>query len=84
MASSIPVIATNVGGNPELVEHGTTGQIVPPADSEALAEAMRDYVLSDHRRTTHGRAARRRAVSSFSMKRMLENYMDLYNEVLAL
>ena len=46
MAASVPIVATSVGGNPEIVRHGATGLLVPPCDPAALAAAL-DRVLSN-------------------------------------
>lgn len=83
MASGLPVIATDVGGNPELVEHGETGIIVPPADTDALVEAMRGYVSNVGLRDAHGDAGRKRVVAELSIERMLQNYLALYDATLA-
>jgi sugar transferase (PEP-CTERM/EpsH1 system associated) len=78
MATGLPVVATKVGGNPELVADSETGVLVPPADPDALAGALRDYVSDGDLRVAHGAAARRRAVDVFSIDRMLKEYEDLY------
>ncbi len=83
MASGMPVIATEVGGNPELVEDGRTGVLIPPADTDALTAAMRDYVLNDDLRRRHAAAGRQRAVEALSFGHMLESYIDLYDSRLA-
>jgi sugar transferase (PEP-CTERM/EpsH1 system associated) len=79
MASGVPVVATNVGGNGELVENETTGVLVPPSDPDAMAHAFAAYVEHEDRRRTHGRAARKRALSEFSMNRMVEAYLSVYD-----
>jgi len=83
MASGLPVIATRVGGNPELVEAGTTGQLVPPADPQALAEAMRGYVLDRTLAQRHGAAARETAERRFGIDVMVKSYVDFYDRVAA-
>jgi glycosyltransferase involved in cell wall biosynthesis len=66
MASGLPVIATNVGGIMEQVDHGVTGFLVPPNDVHALLEALRRLVESPHLRRELGSAARRTAGQRFS------------------
>ena len=78
MASGLPVIATAVGGNAELVEHGVSGALVPPGDSQALATMMAHYVKEDALRQAHGAAARQRAESGFSIEGMMSRYQALY------
>ena len=81
MACGLPVLATNVGGNIELVEEGKTGMRVPPADPIALAEAIRQYLGNRSLREEHGRAGRRKIEQQFSMKAMVEGYLSVYDSV---
>ena len=84
MASGLPVIASNTGGNPELIVTGETGCLVPPGDHDALASAIRDYVDDPKRRLDHGKAARDRVVSWFAIETMVSAYKRLYEEELGL
>lgn len=79
MASGLPVVATAVGGNPELVEEGETGYLVPSADAKAMAEALRRYIESEALRRQHGRAGRMRVEERFSMQSMVEGYLGVYD-----
>ena len=83
MASRLPVIATNVGGNPELIEPGMTGQLVAAGDGDALARAMLVYFGNRSLARRHAKAARRVAESRFSLKRMVADYTALYEHSLA-
>ena len=83
MASGVPVVATDTGGNRELIVPGETGALVPPANSGALADAVRTYVLDRNRCKVHGKNARERAVSQFSLASMIDNYRRLYGNWLA-
>jgi glycosyltransferase involved in cell wall biosynthesis len=78
MASSVPVVATHVGGADELVEHGRTGLLVPPADSNALAEALAALIADSRLRGQMAGAARMKAENEFSLSRMLLDYQALY------
>jgi glycosyltransferase involved in cell wall biosynthesis len=78
MATALPVVATRVGANGELVEDGLTGRLVPAADSEALAHAIVAYFADPATAKRHGRAGRQRAERSFSLERMVEDYHRLY------
>jgi sugar transferase (PEP-CTERM/EpsH1 system associated) len=82
MASGLPVVATDVGGNAELVDHGTTGLLVPANDPTALAEGMARYVGSALLRETHGQSARARVEREFALSRMIERYRELYRAAL--
>ena len=81
MATGLPVIATRVGGNPELVQEGVTGQLVPPADPEALAQALLEYVRDADRRHAHGRAAREIIDRQFSIPAMVQGYLSVYDRM---
>jgi len=82
MASSKPVVATNVGGNPEIVVHGETGLLVPPADSDALASAILSVLEDKDRESTFGMAGRKRVEERFNLDVMLRNYENLFEEVI--
>ena len=82
MASSKPVITTALGGNPEAVEDGKTGILVPSGDSNRLAEAILELVKDESKRTKMGRAGRRRAEKLFSIERNIEQIEKIYKELL--
>jgi glycosyltransferase involved in cell wall biosynthesis len=60
MASGIPVVATDVGGTPELVEHGVTGYLVKPGDARAVATAVLEIARDPDQAVSMGRTARQR------------------------
>jgi sugar transferase (PEP-CTERM/EpsH1 system associated) len=78
MATGLPVIATRVGGNGQLVEHGVNGTLVPVQDASALAAAIGGYLGDRRRRACHGEASRRRAVERFGLDHMRAAYEELY------
>ena len=78
MASGLPLVATRTGGNPELVEDGVTGRLIPVGDTASLADALAAYVTDGHLRAVHGKAGRQRAVERFSVERMADRYRELY------
>ncbi len=82
MASGLPVVATAVGGNPELVADGETGTLVPASDPSALAAALAGYVTDLARLHSEGEAARTRVEQQFSLDAMLARYGRLYDEAL--
>ena len=81
MATGLPVIATRVGGNPELVQEGITGQLVSPADPDALAQALLGYARDTDRRHAHGRAARAVIDRQFSIPAMVQGYLSVYDRM---
>lgn len=82
MASGLPVVATRVGANADMVEDGMSGRIVPPADSSALAEAILQYLADPVLARRHGRAGRQIAERRFGLDRMVDEYDRLYVEEL--
>jgi len=83
MASGLPVVATDVGGNSELVVDGETGWLVPPQDPVALAGAMARLADDASMRQRMAAAARARAVSEFSLEAMVSAYQGMYDNMLA-
>ncbi len=82
MASGLPVLATAVGGNAELVVQGRTGYIVPPADSQAMAHRLIELSSNAERARIMGQAGRLRALESFGIQAMVATYQRLYDEQL--
>lgn len=79
MASALPVVATRVGGNPELVDDGVSGYLVSARDVSALTAAYESYFYNPKLRDQHGRNARLRAEQKFSLERMASQYAQLYH-----
>ena len=82
MACGLPVVATDVGGNSELVAPGKTGALVPRSDPHAMAAALRPYVTESDLRHRTGGAARREAEARFSLKDMVSQYLGVYDRVM--
>jgi glycosyltransferase involved in cell wall biosynthesis len=82
MAAGVPVVATNVGGNPEVVIDGETGLLVPPKNPGALAEAICRVLLTPGLRQSFGQAGRRRVLEYFSNERMIRTVERLYGDLL--
>ena len=82
MSSALPVVATKVGGNIELVKEGCTGKLVPPGALEMMAEAISVYYRNPELIDSHGKAAREQIESSFSMETMTSGYLEVYDKVL--
>lgn len=83
MACGLPVLATNVGGNPELVMSDRTGVIVPAADPSAMADAMLRLATDPQRSAAMGQAARVDVLDRFSMQAMVRSYQGLYDRLLS-
>ena len=83
MACGLPVIATCVGGNPELVEDGVSGRLVPPVNAEAMAAALYRYFDDSALARSHGQAGRNAVLQRFSLDRMVADYQSLYDGLVA-
>ena len=81
MAAALPVVSTNVGGVPEVVEHGATGLLAAPADDGMLADHI--LYLSTHRNLGDemGHRGRQRGQALFSESAMVAKYHELYREM---
>jgi glycosyltransferase involved in cell wall biosynthesis len=82
MAAGLPVVATRVGGVPELVDPGVTGWLVPPGDAPALAAALGQALADPEARQAMGRTARQRAINDFSLEAMARRYESVLDRLL--
>jgi len=82
MAAGVPVVATRVGGTPEIVDDGVTGLLVPPCDAPALAGAIGRLLGNEALARRLGEAARVRAADRFSMHHMVRQTEGLYGMLL--
>lgn len=82
MAAGLPVVATAVGGNPELVAPGVNGSLVPAADASALAAALSELAADPALRRRMGAAGRRRVQERFDWSRTVDRYLGVYDELL--
>ena len=82
MAAGLPVVATNVGGNPELISDNETGILVPPRDPAALARSMIRILESPELAQRLGEAARDKVVQHYSLASTLRQTEDLYVSLL--
>ena len=82
MAAARPVVATSVGGVPEVVSDGETGLLVPAGDMFGLAEALARLLRVDADRERMGAAAARRARETFALDRMRAATQAVYDEAL--
>jgi len=82
MAMEVPVVASAVMGVPELVDHGTSGVLVPPGRADAVADALADLAANPERRAALGRAGRSKVVSEFHVDRSAELLRDHFRALL--
>ncbi|MHC4779881.1 MAG: N-acetyl-alpha-D-glucosaminyl L-malate synthase BshA [Planctomycetota bacterium] len=83
MAAGVPVVASRVGGVPEVVTHGESGMLVEVHDIESMAKAARELLGDSKRLGAMRESARRRAVEHFSPKEIIPRYEALYERLLA-
>ncbi len=83
MASGAPVVASRVGGLPEVVEHGVSGFLLPVGDVDAMAEAAVEILSDPRMHTRMAEAGRRRAEECFSAASVVPRYEAIYDRVLS-
>lgn len=81
LASGVPVVATAVGGNVELVEDGVCGRCFTPRDSATLSRLLLEYANDAPLRAAHSSAARQHALNQFSLASMLARYETVYDQL---
>lgn len=82
LASGRPVVASEVGGLPEIIRSGKTGLLVPPGDPEALAEALVFLLKNREMATSLGSKGKEMVVQYFTCSRMIERTKEIYTKVL--
>jgi len=83
MATGLPVVATQAGGNPELVIPDKTGMLVPPKDVAAMATVLNLYFRNSDLCEAHGSAGRTRVLNQFSLQTMIDSYFSIYDQLLS-
>lgn len=81
MAGEIPVIATNVGGNPELITQNKTGVLIPPNNPKAMSNAILNLVNNPKLRNILGRNGRKMIMENYSHRKITQLFEDTYQEV---
>jgi glycosyltransferase involved in cell wall biosynthesis len=81
MAAGLPIVASRVGGIPDLIENGENGLLVPPADPSALAKAISDLLSDKKRRNRMGEAGKKMCLP-YSAEAMVQQIDDLYTDLL--
>jgi glycosyltransferase involved in cell wall biosynthesis len=83
MRAALPVVASDVGGNSEEIEHLRTGLLVPRGDVSALAAALRELAASPALRGQMGEAGRQKFLREFTVERMISGVEAIYDELWA-
>lgn len=83
MASGLAIVATRVGGTPEVVKDGENGILVEPHHHEQLADALVRVITDPALRRSYGARSRRIAVTEFSWETVARQYLDLLEQVVA-
>jgi glycosyltransferase involved in cell wall biosynthesis len=78
MSVGLPVIATSVGGVPEIVQNGVTGIVVPPRSSDALAEAIKRLIGDEAARKAMGAAAREKILAHHTFNHSIATYRRIF------
>src|SRR5262249_24404371 len=80
-AAGVPVVATSVGGTPEIIEDGVSGMLVPPGDPDTLATKILDALECEEQLRELGFQARQRVLEEFSFTAQAERYLDLFERL---
>jgi len=81
MAAGLPLVVTDVGGNSEAVQDRITGIVVPPKNSESLADALLVLALDPQLRQIYGDAGKERFYQHFTLSQCVQKYADFYQKL---
>lgn len=82
-AVGIPMIATDAGGTPEIIEHDCCGILVPPQDPRAVAAAIADLLRNEEKAKTLADEAKKKVRGAFALGRYIKEYEQIYRSLLA-
>jgi glycosyltransferase involved in cell wall biosynthesis len=82
LAASVPVIASAVGGTPEIVEDGLNGYLVPPGDPEVLARRVEQVLVSERERRAMGMNGKKRVLTEFTFETQARQYLRVFDDLL--
>jgi len=82
MAARLPAVVTNVGGNPDIIDHGINGLVVEPKDTRALAGAMLEILKDSDKYERFSRAAIEKVEKDYSIEKMVNTYTEIYFQIL--
>jgi glycosyltransferase involved in cell wall biosynthesis len=83
LAAGVPVVATAVGGTPEVIENGVSGHLVPAGDPEALAQRIGDVLADEAARKRMGQRGRQRILDEFTFEAQARQYAQLFDELIS-
>jgi len=83
MSAQRPIVATAVGGTPGLLANGECGLLVPPGDPQAMAQAILELLTNETKAQELARHARERFMQEYTIDRMGERYLELYEKAIA-
>lgn len=81
MSAEVPVVTSNAGGLPEVVEHGYTGFLHDPSDVDGYVESSLKLLTNEPLRRTMGRRGRKVARERFTAEEMVQNYVRVYESL---
>ncbi len=82
MINKLPVIATNVGGNPEVLEHKVNGFLIEKGDSECMAKYLEKLIINKKLRLQLGEKGYKKVLNEFEVSKNIVNYEKFYNQIL--
>jgi glycosyltransferase involved in cell wall biosynthesis len=82
LACGTPIVAYNVGGIPDLVEHGKNGYLAKPYDIKDLSKGVETIVTSSILQKEYGKYGRAKMVESFNLKNVAKHYLSLYESLI--
>src|SRR4029078_11611207 len=83
MACEVPVIASNIGGIPEVVEHGQDGYLFKVGDTDGMSRACVELLENPERRLEMGQSARQHAQRDFCASKIVKRYEEIYRQTIA-
>lgn len=78
--AALPVVASRVGGNSDIIEHGISGLLFPANNANMLSECLEELLMHPERCVQYGRALERRVANSFTLSQMLKSTVDVYQQ----
>jgi len=83
MACGLPVVATNVGGNSDLIQDGHNGLLIPPRDSISLTKALLELIENEELAQRLGKQARVTVEEHYAMNHIVDSYRELYRQLVS-